>query len=242
MVKRKAQEHLTLYSLRPAITEIERLVEYTLAPFGKLGSQRIVVTIQPAGNRRASKANGWAAPGYRAKSGDALQPFWSTGEGEPVTEINLVAENMRRPVLDIYETVIHECAHIRAFSEEVKVTSAGGYYHNKKWIPFAESVGLEITGLDTDGKPLVKSIGYGQTKLSEALRTKLVDDFHVNEAAFLVFRNLINRPKADPPARFQCTAQCQDSIIGYITTETRDAFNGICGICMQPLLLQPNKI
>ena len=239
MVKRKSpvEEHLTLYSLRPAISELERLVEATLAPFDNLATAKVVVTIQPAGNRKAAKANGWTAKGYRTKANPTLQPYWSTKEGEPVVELNLIAEKMRRPILDIMETVVHECAHICAVADGVQTTSSGGYYHNKKFIPYAKAVGLDIDGLDGEGKPLVKSIGYGLTKLSDALREKLVNDFQPNEAAFNVFRNLIERPKSPRPPKFECL-ECHQTVTGNLENSVKLETDVLCGRCMVKMTIR----
>lgn len=79
------------------------------------------------------------------------------GEGcEGYCEINLGAETLDRPIENMIATLVHEMVHQYCYEHEIKDTSRGGTYHNKRFKIEAEKRGLVI-GYD-------KRIGYSPTK------------------------------------------------------------------------------
>lgn len=76
-------------------------------------------------------------------------------------ELNIGAGTLNRPIESVVSTLIHEMVHIYNLMHEIKDTSRGGTYHNKKFKEKAESVGLVI---DHDPR-----IGYSITSPSESL-------------------------------------------------------------------------
>ena len=223
----KPNDTLTLHSLRPGLAEIERLIEATLED--KAVSGHVVPTIQ-SGGRRVNKCYGWTAKGYTGEDGK-LQPLWSTKEGEPLIELTLVAEHMNRTTVDICETVIHECVHLAAIARNIKDTSKSGR-HNRRFKELAEQFGLVVEGLDIEGKPINKAIGYGNTALGPECTKWLALQFQPDEAAFDTFRNVLVKPKKPPMPRFDCQ-QCDEFVYGHDDThDGRLATNVICGVCM----------
>lgn len=83
---------------------------------------------------------------------------WKTDapEGEEVEgyyEINICAEHLTRPFMNVCGTLLHEMVHLWNLQNDVKDTSRGGTYHNKKFKEVAEQHGLIID----------KDIKYGWT-------------------------------------------------------------------------------
>lgn len=76
-------------------------------------------------------------------------------------ELNIGAGTLNRPIESVVSTLMHEMVHIYNLMHEIKDTSRGGTYHNKKFKEKAESVGLVI---DHDQR-----IGYSITSPSESL-------------------------------------------------------------------------
>lgn len=224
-------EPVTIHSLRPGLREIERLIEWTLTPADVQGH---VVPIIQSGGHKAAKCNGWTAQGYRG-SDKVLQPLWSTKEGQALIELTLVAEHLTRPTLDILATVVHECVHLAAISWGIKDCAKSGR-HNQRFAELARFFGLELVGLDDQGKPANKALGYAHTCCSPALLERLTKDFVPDEAAFQLFRNFIHRnpPKPAPP-KFECPS-CDQSVRGHAASAQHAATNIICGNCMVPMV------
>lgn len=89
-----------------------------------------VITIQRDGGL---KCTGYFTP---------WDSWHSIDETERATEINLTAESLNRPAIDIAETVLHEMIHAVNFMNGVKDTSRKGTFHNSKFRKEAESRGL----------------------------------------------------------------------------------------------------
>lgn len=106
---------------------------------------RAVITIQSS-----PRAYGHFTP-YLAWSED--------GEGFP--EINLGAENLNRPTANTIATLVHEMVHFYCHIKEIKDTSRGGTYHNRRFKTEAEKRDLII---EHDPR-----IGYSITTPSDAL-------------------------------------------------------------------------
>ena len=106
---------------------------------------RAVITIQSS-----PKAYGHFTP-YEA--------WFDNGDGFP--EINLGAETLNRPTESTIGTLIHEMVHFYCHVNEIKDTSRGGKYHNKRFKAEAESRDLII---DYDPR-----IGWSVTSPSQAL-------------------------------------------------------------------------
>lgn len=78
-------------------------------------------------------------------------------------EINLGAETLNRPIEYTIGTLIHEMVHHYCAMNNIKDTSRGGTYHNKKFKAECEKRGL-IIGYDS-------KIGHSSTTPSEELIT-----------------------------------------------------------------------
>ena len=84
-------------------------------------------------------------------------PFDSWIDGNvPLKEINLGAESLKRPVVEVIATLLHEMVHYYCFVNKIKDTSRGGTYHNKRFKEECEKRDLIIS--------YHSRIGYSLTK------------------------------------------------------------------------------
>lgn len=116
------------------------------------------ITLQTKGKRNAL---GW----YAAER-------WQNETSRP-SELNISAEELKRPASEVLETLLHEMVHQKAHQSGIKDCSRGGAYHNGRFKVLAEAAGLECL-------PKTKKHGYGITKLGpkglrviESIRSKV---------------------------------------------------------------------
>jgi hypothetical protein len=128
-----------------------------------------VITIQSAGRR---KAYGWFAKRAWERSADWLP------------EINLSAEYLNRPVVDVIGTLVHEMVHLSNFLARERDCSSTNY-HNRRFKELAERVGLICERAD-DGKNLA---GWAYTAVSPMLAEKILD-LRLDESVFATHRQL----------------------------------------------------
>ena len=100
------------------------------------------ITVHPDGGRGAY---GWAS----------VQKIWSAEDGQ-YRELNICAEYLDRPLVEVACTILHEMVHIHNIQNGIEDTSNNGYYHNRRYKTSAEAHGLII---EKDAK-------YGWTKTS----------------------------------------------------------------------------
>lgn len=128
-----------------AINTLEQLFDQFNDHFFGGELERPIITIQAD---TTSGAYGWCT----------TQKIWKSDE-EEYYEINICAEHLNRSIKEICGTLIHEMVHLDNIHKDIKDTSAGGRYHNKKFKETAEEHGLVI---EKDPK-----YGWTITKLHE---------------------------------------------------------------------------
>ena len=104
---------------------------------------------------------------------------WKGADDGGYYEINLCAEYLSRPFLEICETMLHEMVHLWNVQNDVKDTSRSSTYHNKKFKDAAESHGLTCE----KGKS-----GWNRTALTEETADWLKSEF-ADEAGFALHRS-----------------------------------------------------
>ncbi len=109
---------------------------------------KCVITIQ---RDTTGKILGWFTP----------REAWQAGE-EKSPEINMTANFLDRPPLEIIATLLHEMCHQFAYQHDIKDTSRTGGYHNKEYKKIAEAHGLEVFKTPQHG--------FNHTKLTEGSR------------------------------------------------------------------------
>ena len=91
---------------------------------------RPAITVSPDGGK---KIYGWCT----------VMEMWDAG-GERYYEINLCAEYLDRPMIELCVTLLHEMAHLYNIIHGIEDTSNNGYYHNLKFKQTAQEHGLLI--------------------------------------------------------------------------------------------------
>ena len=86
---------------------------------------------------------------------------WEGADGKKYCEINLGAENINRPIINVMATLVHELVHQYCYEHDLQDTSRVWRYHNKVFKTEAEKRGLII---EYD-----KAIGWSPTKPGDAL-------------------------------------------------------------------------
>ena len=79
------------------------------------------------------------------------------GEGQGFHEINIGAETLDRDASEVLATLSHEMCHHYCAVNNIKDTSRGGTYHNKKFKEVAEGTGAILVDYDP-------RIGYSPTR------------------------------------------------------------------------------
>jgi len=184
-------------SLRPAIAELERGIEWAADRAGIKGLPKITVTIQTSGKRRACNAT-------------FTPEMWSSREGEMSSEINFDANQLIRTPLEIMETVVHETQHLLNFSllkvdhdGKQKPDCAKSGRHNKIFKENAELAGLIVADASD-------SYGWGHTSLGENLHHAIETDFVPDAAALDLFRIVLPKKETQPTKmiKWECETQC----------------------------------
>lgn len=131
--------------------------------------QAPAITIQNQG-RKSMGVLGWCsnAPRWRDKE-----------EQVALYEINITAEYLNRDWVDTMETLLHEMVHLYNSYHEVKDTSRGCVYHNKKFKAEAEKRGLNVA--------FDKKLGWAFTSLQKEAEEK-IRQFDIDPEAFKIAR------------------------------------------------------
>ena len=133
-------------------------------------------------------------------------------------EINICAEHLASPFLEICETLLHEMIHLFNLQKGVQDTSRAGKYHNKKFKEAAEEHGLEV---EKDAK-----YGYCRTKLTETTKYWIEQTCN-DENYFNIYRSKMVKlsiPKKQSTRKYVCP-EC--GVIVRATKEVRI----ICADC-----------
>jgi hypothetical protein len=127
-----------------------------------------VITVQGQGRKRGIL--GWCT----------VYPIWKDNNKEiQQWEINITAEYLNRPWIDITETMLHEMVHLYNTRAGVKDTSRGNVYHNKHFKKEAENRGLLV---ERDPK-----LGWAITRLSPEAQ-EIIEKWDIDPEAFKLAR------------------------------------------------------
>lgn len=119
-------------SLTPTLENIESLFSNFNEHFYNNKLHHALLTISPDSTKGSY---GWCTT-YEA---------WKFKNSENgYFEINICAEYLNRPFEEVCATLLHEMAHLYNLQNDIKDTSRGGTYHNKKFKDTAEKHGLVI--------------------------------------------------------------------------------------------------
>jgi hypothetical protein len=206
-------------SILPAITELERLF-LLAAPLFNYRDGTLLTTLGDAVSELPAPVITIQSQGRKSAFGWFHAQAWSTKDGS-VSEINLSAEHLKRPAIEIAETLIHEMCHYVNFLEKLKDCSVD-QYHNLKFKSRAEAVGLTVTQSDR--------FGWAHTALGDELRAT-VEGWHVDEAAFAVFKKGVTKAAKAPTKMKKWRCGCTNIRAAVV-------INAICCQCGSPFKLQ----
>lgn len=148
-------------TIRPTIEVVEELFEKFNSKFYNGELQRPVLTVSAD---ITGGAYGWCTT-FKA---------WNDGE-DGHYEINITAEHLNRPIMEVCATLLHEMVHLYQLAQGVKGVSRGGTYHNSKFKAEAELRGLQIghnekygwtkTSLTEESEKFIEELGIIDFKL-----------------------------------------------------------------------------
>jgi len=153
----------------------------------------------------------------------STNPVWKNRHNEEKDckyEITLSAEYLNRTVEEIVATICHEMVHLHCSQNEIKDTSNGCVYHNKKFKEEAEKRGL-IIAKD-------KTIGWSLTTLTESTK-KLILKFKIKDSAFDYYRHTIKISKPKIILNKYVCPDCGQKVSHYKELKL------ICGNCNKPM-------
>lgn len=101
-------------------------------------------------------------------------------------EITICSEYLYRSVNEICSTLLHEMVHLYCNEQDIKDTSRGNTYHNKRFKEIAESHGLIVSYDD--------KIGWSISELTPEAEALIEEK--ANKAAFVVTRERHTPPKS----------------------------------------------
>lgn len=101
-------------------------------------------------------------------------------------EITICSEYLYRSVNEICATLLHEMVHLYCNEQDIKDTSRGNTYHNKRFKEIAESHGLIVSYDD--------KIGWSISELTPEAEALIEEK--ANKAAFVVTRERHTPPKS----------------------------------------------
>ncbi len=155
-------------SLQQVIGKLENLFSKFNKQFYNGELQSPIITASPD---HTKGAYGWCT-GWKA---------WKDENDSGYYEINLCAEYLSRPFLEVCETLLHEMVHLANLQNNIKDTSRGGTYHNKEFRSSAEAHGLTVEKTKS---------GWNKTALTDETVAWIVTEF-AEETRFPLYREKI---------------------------------------------------
>tara|TARA_R110002020_G_scaffold243381_1_gene456863 strand:- start:21 stop:707 length:687 start_codon:yes stop_codon:yes gene_type:complete len=207
--KKKVQPEIGLVqeSLKPALTEVERYVEYFKQDMG-FKDTRVTVVLQTQGKR--------SVLGHFT-----TQKVYKTKDGLGSHEISISTEHLSLGAMPTAVTVRHELIHALNYENGVSDTSNNGVYHNAKFLKSAEEFGLVQ-------EEKTKKNGHGITKGFNPIYEAIVlQELKPDDSAFDVAREITEaRSKTKAKVKnHKWVCACGIAIRAAVTV------NGICQNC-----------
>lgn len=197
-------------NLANTINELHRLFDFLNKNLfnGKL--PKVILTVQSKGK---TNALGWFTVGK----------VWEHGERKK-HEINISAESLKQGYMTVADTLLHEMIHLYCSENDIKDTSRGGTYHNKRFKQASEEHGLCYREDSYSDK-----YGWTFTILSEQTR-ELLNDFEIDGEIFALNRidtfcgmEHIGKKKSNI-IKWECGC-------GVIIRSSKDDITVFCGEC-----------
>lgn len=129
-------------SLNPIIGKLESYFSKLNHEFYNGELKEPIISISP--NTTRGKAYGWCTSWRAWADKEEKNIVDETLENGGYYEINICAEHLSRPFIDVIETLLHEMVHLYNLQNGIYDTSRNGTYHNKYYKRAAESHGLIV--------------------------------------------------------------------------------------------------
>lgn len=166
-------------SLRPIIGEVENYFSILNRKFYEVNGESLetpIITVAPHSGKIVSMGE---CTTMRVWMDTETQ---STNEGS--YEIKISAHTLEYPKEVIFETLLHEMAHLYNLLHGIKDTNANGTYHNRRYKKTAEAHGL-IVEKDENGK-----YGWCKTSLNDEAKSLIASS--ANDT-FDIFRPIVRK-------------------------------------------------
>lgn len=152
---------------------------------------------------------------------------------EGFKEINIGAGTLNRPIENVTATLLHEMIHEYCFIHQIKDTSRGGSYHNKRFKAEAEQRGLQI---DYDSR-----IGWSITSPTEDLLNFCIEngltDILIARNDLLGFNPAITRGKGTASTTRRSSYRKHICPRCLSTARTTKDMKLICGECNEVMIM-----
>ena len=209
----KKQNEFTV-SLQNVIAKLEAMFSKFNSHFYNGELEAPVITVTP---EHKNGILGWCTS-WKAWKDDCENDDNDNSNENGYYEINLCSEYLSRPLAEIAETLLHEMIHLFNLQKEIKDTSRGGTYHNKRFKESGEQHGLVVE----QGKS-----GWNKTSLTDEAYKWIVNEYP-DEKGFGLYRGKISkhaRVKSKSSSRKYICPECKT-----IIRATKEV-NVYCGDC-----------
>lgn len=198
-------------NLSNSIKELHRLYNYINENKFAGELPEVILTIQSKGK---TNTLGWFTVGK----------VWEHGE-ERKHEINISAESIKRGYMEVARTLWHEMIHLYCSENDIKDTSRGCTYHNKRFKQVSEQYGFYYPEDAYSDK-----YGWSFSKLTNESIAFLeqfqidTDIFNINRLSFDAGSNDEKAPKKSSSYKWTCGC-------GNIIRSTKQDLRIICADC-----------
>lgn len=207
----KVTHTLEQVSLIPTLREVERIADFLIAEmkFDELllkENARVTFVIQTQGKR--------------ACYGSYTPNVWTDKDGKKSCEIQISAEHLARPVIQITATIAHELQHKMNNLKGINDTSNNGTYHNSKWLDSVKDMLIMAEKTKKNGH----GITTGFTPLFEAL---VIGELRPDDNAFTLVREIVEAKKKTKAPTKMIKWACECGVNVRCAVE----LNAICQEC-----------
>ncbi|ADB31171.1 hypothetical protein Kfla_2089 [Kribbella flavida DSM 17836] len=166
----------------------------------------------------------------QAKYGHFAPIRWQHGDNQ-LAEVLISGEGLKRPVEEVFTTLLHEAAHALGHVRDIKNTSRQGRWHNQKFADLASELGL-----DTTKDP---RIGWSLCTLRKETATTYKAVLAELKAALIAYRhpetNGGGETKKNNNNAIPCACQCPRRIrVAKAVLELGDITCGVCDSHFEP--------
>jgi len=165
--------------------------------------------------------------------GHFAKDAWETEKGDPLHEVLIVAEHLKRPAEEIFTTLLHEAVHGIATKRGVKDVS--GKRHNKKFANLCHEVGL----IPPDSAH--PTLGYSAATLSDVAADHYESIINSIRLQLQVYRKLKLVEKEKKKTTWVAACECDRKIRipkKTLLLESLDKPGIVCNVCGSEFVIE----